>query len=732
MASIINSISFKNFFNYYGELSDNQYDLEEGVNIIVADNGGGKSKFFNAFLWLFNDQILDSDDKIRKAIKDIYVKIVSDKAKKETSIRDTLDCAIKIEYTNGKRYKYQIIKSFTLTKLNDNISDPSSWQFTMNDTEVNRTELILTKYKPIYDEEEKKSIIDRLIMPAFRKYSFFQGEEVDEIIDFGKKESIEEAVKNLTDISKYNELVDLTEELKGKAEKELLNQNTANEKQAGALDDAIEEKNRVQEQLKRELETLKTWETTFSDAEKEKNHLDKTYANAEKRKEIDDKIKPLSKKLKDKVEEFQEFLDRINNRFFDGNFSWIAMGFDHVKNDFGRLNQKFSEERFKKKALIDIEESPNNYFHFLPVNSPDSVSIQKMIENEHCYVCDRPALGGSPEYRYLEKLRDRPSNITEKEKSFVVNDLKNFFDNIQINAHPFHGKISGVRNSIKSTREKEKDLQRQIDQIKVKLKSLKDERKDIFVGGEDSENSDANILTSYQGAIKRMEGATNKIDDIIRPRIKKLKEQIKNIENEIKTLNKTQNIPKGFRENYEISVDLARATFNAKERVYDGMIQLLEKHANNHFQNLTVNNDLAGGILRFEKTPSGSINSVYSDKENNIVYGSSEGFQRMKKFSVVMAIISANRTGYNYPLLADAPISAFGEGFTEGFFEASGKVFPQSIVLVKEIYKRNDDMNINDLGRRLLKDKKVKTMYVNHVPKGAEQIDLVTTKTKLK
>ena len=179
MASIINSISFKNFFNYYGEFEDNRYDLEEGVNIIVADNGGGKSKFFNAFLWLFNGQILYSDDKIRKNIKDIYVKIVSDKAKNETSIRDTIDCAIQIEYTFGKRHKYQIVKSFTLTKLNDNISDPTCWQFTMNDTEVNRTELILTKYKPIYDEDEKKKIIDRLIMPAFRKYSFFQGEEVD-------------------------------------------------------------------------------------------------------------------------------------------------------------------------------------------------------------------------------------------------------------------------------------------------------------------------------------------------------------------------------------------------------------------------------------------------------------------------------------------------------------------------------------------------------------------------
>ena len=119
MASIINSISFKNFFNYYGEFEDNRYDLEEGVNIIVADNGGGKSKFFNAFLWLFNGQILDSDDKIRKNIKDIYVKIVSDKAKNEIAIRETLECAIQIEYTFGKRHKYQIVKSFTLTKLND-------------------------------------------------------------------------------------------------------------------------------------------------------------------------------------------------------------------------------------------------------------------------------------------------------------------------------------------------------------------------------------------------------------------------------------------------------------------------------------------------------------------------------------------------------------------------------------------------------------------------------------
>ena len=79
------------------------------------------------------------------------------------------------------------------------------------------------------------------------------------------------------------------------------------------------------------------------------------------------------------------------------------------------------------------------------------------------------------------------------------------------------------------TREKEQDLKRQIDQIKAKLKSLRDQRKDIFVGGEDSETSDSQILSNYHGAIRRMENARNKIDDIIRPNIVRLKTDIQNI-----------------------------------------------------------------------------------------------------------------------------------------------------------------------------------------------------------
>lgn len=733
MASIINKITFKNFFNYFGEFDDpnTTYELKDGLNIIVADNGAGKSKFFNAFLWLFNDQILDSDDKVTKNVKDVCIKILSDKAKNECPINDSVDCGIQIEYTKGDRKRYQITKSFKATRIGEAITDESSWSFSINSTEVNSTDTVLLKFKPVYDEDEKRVIIEHLIVPAFRRYSFLQGEEVDQIIDFGKKESIEEAVQNLTDIKKYERIVEITEEFKEKAEKDLTAQTKANKAVEDNLKEAIKTKEELSAELKIEQEKLAEYKKMYEDAEEEFTRLDKMHANAKKRDKIDAELAEVRKSLREKVNGFEEFLDRINNRFFDGNFSWIAMGFQTEVDKFNELNKVYVDKHFEKKTLKNIEDKPNDYFHMLPVNSPDSVSLKNMKDDEHCYVCDRPAKAGTPPHDHLIKLLNR-TNTESKENAFVKNNLKDFFGNLQINAQPFYNKMDGVRDSVLAVKQKEKDLKDRIDKLKAKEKSLKDQRGDIVVSGNNSETSDSEIISSYKAAIKRMETARGRIEDIISPKIDQLKKKLKAIEDEIGSINQTQDIPQGYKDHYSISMDLADAAERAKERVYDNMIGKLEHHANEHFKNLITNNDLAGGILKFEKTPSGSINFNYIDSKGNIVSGSSEGFQRMKKFSVVMAIITSGNKEYNYPLLADAPISAFGEGFTEGFFDASGKVFPQSIVLVKELYDRNSDQKITELGKRLLKDDNVKTMYVNQVPKDAEQIDLVTTKMKLK
>lgn len=727
MASIINSMAFKNFFNYYGDFHETKYDFEEGINIVVADNGAGKSKFFNAFLWLFYDQVLDSDDKIKKGIKDIAVKIISDKAKNETPIGGQVETGIQIEYSTG-RYKYRIKKSFIASRIREDITSSESWQIIINDIEVDETELVLPKYKPVYDIEKKAQIINKLIQPKLRQYSFFQGEEVDNIIDFGKKSSIEEAVRTLTDISDYEKLVSLTKYLKESAEKDLNKTMKSNHEHNDRLDKALKLKENLVLSLEQEENKKNEFVLLYDEAEKEKNELEQNFSNAEKRNEIDIKLKEKNRKIRDVAEEYENYLDSINSRFFDGNFSWISLGFENVENNFRNKIQTYREKHFEKKALKNITDDPNKFFHFLPIDSPDAVSLQNMIDKEHCFVCDRPALKGTHENDHFVKLRNRAID-NKKEIEFVKNDMSSFFDGIQVNAQPFYNKIDTIEDSILKTREKEIALNERLSKLKKEAKVLTDQRKDILIAGTEDEDSQT-IINRYKGAIRRIENSSSQIERI-NGKINEIKRNISNTEKEIQSL-KPSDIPEGYNVNYDISHDLYEATLNAKERVYDNMILLLEKYANEHFQDLIKYNSLSGGILKFEKSPTGSIIFNYLDSSGNIVHGSSEGFQRMKKFSVVMAVISANTTKYNYPLLADAPISAFGEGFTEGFFESTGKVFPQSIVLVKDLYKANDEMKINDLGKKLISDPNVKTFYVNQVPDDVEQVELFTTKIKLK
>lgn len=729
MASIINSISFKNFFNYYGDFDDTRYEFEEGVNIVVADNGAGKSKFFNAFLWLFYDQVLDSDDKLKKGVKDIAVKIISDKAKNETPIGDHVTSGIRIEYSTG-RNKFQITKSFRAERIGEKITDQKSWLITINDLEVEKTDLVLPKYKPVFDEEEKRSIINQLILPNLRQYSFFQGEEVDRIIDFSKKSSIEEAVRTLTNISKYEDLVKKVKDIADKAEKDLRRQSKSTSEQNSKLEQAQKLKDDFVKQIEDETSILNDFKDLYEKAEQEKNEFEQNYANAEKRRELDLKLAEKNRLLRDAKGEYEKHLDGINSRFFDGSFAWIGLGFQEEVELFKSKVKSFREIRYQKQAVQAVVNDPNRYLTILPSNSPDAVSLQNMIDAEHCYVCDRPAPKGEPPHDHLIRLLERNSKAGQTTKEFYKNNLDDFFGDIQINATPFFSRINSIEDSVLKTREREIELRQRVERISKDVKSLRGQRSDLMISGADDQVQDKLIIDSYKGAIKRMEQASIKIERYSES-ISKAKSEILKIERELHNL-RPKDIPEGYTTNYEMSRDLAIATENAKNRVFDRMVGLLEKYANEHFQNLIKYNDLAGGILKFEKSPTGSIAFNYIDKAGNVASGASTGFQRMKIFSVVMAVISVNTSKYNYPLLADAPVSEFGDGFIRSFFEESGRVFPQSIILAKELYDGDDDQKLSDLGKMLLKEDYVKKVYVNQLPKGAEQIEMTTKPIRLK
>lgn len=83
MGTIIKSVAFENFYNYYGSYEANEYQFKAGINIVNADNNMGKSKFYNGFMWMLRDQVYDSDIKAFVDANESLVKIASGKAKAE-------------------------------------------------------------------------------------------------------------------------------------------------------------------------------------------------------------------------------------------------------------------------------------------------------------------------------------------------------------------------------------------------------------------------------------------------------------------------------------------------------------------------------------------------------------------------------------------------------------------------------------------------------------------------
>ena len=86
MGTIIKSISFQNFYNYYGSFDENTYYFKEGINIINADNNMGKSKFYNGILWILKDKVYDSDLKRMVSASSSFQKMASGKAINEKQL----------------------------------------------------------------------------------------------------------------------------------------------------------------------------------------------------------------------------------------------------------------------------------------------------------------------------------------------------------------------------------------------------------------------------------------------------------------------------------------------------------------------------------------------------------------------------------------------------------------------------------------------------------------------
>ena len=708
MGTIIKSVAFENFYNYYGNYEANEYQFKAGINIVNADNNMGKSKFYNGFMWMLRDQVYDSDIKAFVDANESLVKMASGKAKAEDHL---FKVGFRVIFTNGD-------VEYTVEKYSN---------FSTSDGELLHTPSMMSVLKkennadiPVLDKDEQMDIINKVFIPlSIRNYALLQGESMDRLVDLSSKKALSDTIDTLAGISILKGICDTSCKMAKMADSLYQTNDSENSK-----NDTAKQREKAKrtafiqniEKLKEEIEAAKD---EFNAAKRKKEELDAYISNSTKRIEIRSKLDANTIAIKDAKKNIDDIEMSITKRLFDEENPWLLMGMQDELEVFDAKREKYIGEMARMNddgALVIM----------LPEGSPDTSSLERMLKTEVCEVCGQRAHKGSGAWNHIKMILDRPKKI-----STTRNDFKDFYGMLQKSASSYLMSIPRLGSKIE-------DVKVRLDKMKDDLDELEEKKNDIFTelnnaGGnaDNSEYNDRNIVADYHRVNSVITEKENEINGKNKM-VEKMEDALAAINQKLSSYKKAADVEK-YEEFAQVLAKINTVIEETKDDIFGRTIEALAQNANEKYKALTSGNQSSGGILDFQRDHD-IVNVTIRDVNNGEITGLGTGFQRMKQLAIVMAVISSkigDEKMFDYPFISDAPFSEFGENFINNFFAVAPEVFSQSIIMIKELYDPNADDLLTPFGRRIL-DKMNKgqirgTFYVNVIEEKADTTGLVTT-----
>lgn len=708
MGTIIKSVAFENFYNYYGSYEANEYQFKAGINIVNADNNMGKSKFYNGFMWMLRDQVYDSDIKAFVDANESLVKMASGKAKAEDHL---FKVGFRVIFTNGD-------VEYTVEKYSN---------FSTSDGELLHTPSMMSVLKkennadiPVLDKDEQMDIINKVFIPlSIRNYALLQGESMDRLVDLSSKKALSDTIDTLAGISILKGICDTSCKMAKMADSLYQTKDSENSK-----NDTAKQREKAKrtafiqniEKLKEEIEAAKD---EFNAAKRKKEELDAYISNSTKRIEIRSKLDANTIAIKDAKKNIDDIEMSITKRLFDEENPWLLMGMQDELEVFDAKREKYIGElaRMNDDGALVI---------MLPEGSPDTSSLERMLKTEVCEVCGQRAHKGSGAWNHIKMILDRPKKI-----STTRNDFKDFYGMLQKSASSYLMSIPRLGSKIE-------DVKVRLDKMKDDLDELEEKNNDIFTelnnaGGnaDNSEYNDRNIVADYHRVNSVITEKENEINGKNKM-LEKMEDALAAINQKLSSYKKAADVEK-YEEFAQVLAKINTVIEETKDDIFGRTIEALAQNANEKYKALTSGNQSSGGILDFQRDHD-IVNVTIRDVNNGEITGLGTGFQRMKQLAIVMAVISSkigDEKMFDYPFISDAPFSEFGENFINNFFAVAPEVFSQSIIMIKELYDPNADDLLTPFGRRIL-DKMNKgqirgTFYVNVIEEKADTTGLVTT-----
>lgn len=684
----INNIKILNFQSYYNE---HTLEFGSGLNLIIGNGGKGKSKLFNAFYWVLFGEIYITDEgwcttdnlyfSSHKALH--KHEFINKKALHDANIGDEVMCSVSLDITtDDKEQNYYVERTVVAKRIDaENWDSAGAWDLSPVSFKVEYD--TRTGTKPIYGSLAENKISE-LFPKEIRGYIWFQGETLNELINFRNKKTMEYAVKHLSYYTYYDKMVDIISKAKVRIEKDETNK--------------LRKLNANNTEIKRALLRKETLLKLIQLEEEKKERLEKDIQTINIAIQEDDlKVQGLAvySDLVQKYDNCKLEINKINSELDKIDSAerkliptlWILRGTDIL---IKRCNDIVKPYVFKK-----LTEPEEKY-----LDEPSPRKLREILEDGRCFVCGSLVDDEHKEavnwilkrLHMLEQLEDERQREFEISKRFdyLVHQIQEYPESllrslnyIDINYQEMEDEAEKKINQRKQQHELKIKYDAEIEEIR--MKHGVDPRKEA--GAHQLYRSNLNASRSNCEQLNKRKEACIKTIDNYKIELAEVEASLKGHDGETGVVN---SVPETEWKN--ITKFLEYICFDVKEKAHKDLIKKITERSNQFYS-------------QFTEHDRGYKGRVEIDDDYSIAFdaGLNTSHEDRKKMSIINALLSLNQEalGVYYPFISDAPTSSFDLSTTHKYLMGIKDVFGQSIVMTKDVEvgsgKYNDLYNQNNV-----------------------------------